>query len=71
MAKIMDQKAIRHNDISILENHHIASAFELMLSEPDNNWASEVAEDDFTRIRKLMIDFVLATDMSFHFRCLT
>lgn len=71
LAKIMDKKAIRHNDISILENHHIASAFELMLSEPDNNWASEVAEDDFARIRRIMIDLVLATDMSFHFKCLT
>lgn len=69
LAKILDSKAIRHNDISILENHHIASSFELML-KTGNNWAREVAEDDFTRIRRLMIDFVLATDMSLHFRCL-
>lgn len=51
-----------------MENHHIAAAFELMLSNPNNNWACRLESTDFLRVRQLMIDCVLATDMSFHFR---
>lgn len=51
-----------------MESHHIAASFELMLSDPHYNWAKEMATEDFIRVRQLMIDMVLATDMSFHFR---
>lgn len=51
-----------------MENHHIAAAFELMLGNPDNNWACKLESTDFLRVRQLMIDCVLATDMSFHFK---
>ena len=39
LQKIQDPIAIRHNDTSVLENHHIAASFELMLGNPNNNWA--------------------------------
>lgn len=68
LQRMLDPKAIRHNDVSILESHHVAAAFELMLSDPQFNWAKEMATEDFTRVRQLMIDMVLTTDMSFHFR---
>ena len=42
LIKIQDPIAIRHNDISVLENHHIAASFELMLGNPKNNWANKV-----------------------------
>ena len=59
--------AIRHNDTSVLESHHIAAAFELMQSKEDLNWASRYHTNDFKRLRKIMIQTVLATDMSKHF----
>lgn len=58
---------MRHNDISVLENHHIAAAFALMNAEEQNNWMHKFKTDDFKRMRKLMIDVVFATDMSKHF----
>ena len=33
-----DQMAIRHNDISVLENHHLAAAFQLIESDEAHNW---------------------------------
>ena len=51
LTKIQDPTAIRHNDVSVLENHHIAASFELMLGNPENNWAYKFTNEDFTRIR--------------------
>lgn len=39
LIKIQDPIAIRHNDISVLESHHVAASFEIMLGNPKNNWA--------------------------------
>lgn len=41
LIKIQDPIAIRHNDISVLENHHVAAAFELMLGNTQYNWAAK------------------------------
>ena len=51
-----------------MESHHIASAFELMLGDPNNNWAVKMPVADYQRVRQLMIDCVLATDMSLHMK---
>ena len=67
LVNIQDPIAVRHNDISVLESHHIASAFALMNAEEQNNWMHKYKSDDFKRIRKQMIDAVFATDMSKHF----
>lgn len=39
-----------------------------MLGNTANNWANKLESEDFARVRQLMIDCVLATDMSFHFK---
>lgn len=39
-----------------------------MLGNPMNNWAHKLESTDFVRVRQLMIDCVLATDMSQHFK---
>ncbi len=52
----------------MLESHHIASAFELMLGKSANNWAIKLSSEDFGRVRQMMIDCVLATDMALHFK---
>lgn len=61
-----DTLALRYNDISVLENHHIASSLSLMKLEK-YNILDKVAPDDKEGIRKRMIYIVLATDMSKHF----
>lgn len=58
--------AIRYNDNSILENHHIAAAFALMLSMKADPLAN-VTESQYNHIRRRMISMVLATDIGLHF----
>jgi hypothetical protein len=61
-----DTLALRYNDISVLENHHIASSSALMKLEK-YNILNKLAPDDAAGIRKRMVHMVLATDMSKHF----
>mmetsp|Transcript_5078 Transcript_5078/g.4300 ORF Transcript_5078/g.4300 Transcript_5078/m.4300 type:complete len:171 (+) Transcript_5078:221-733(+) len=61
-----DTLALRYNDVSVLENHHIASASALMKLEK-YNILSKLAPDDALGIRQRMIHMVLSTDMSKHF----
>ena len=58
--------AIRYNDISVLENYHIASSFDI-ISKAEFNIFEEMSNDEVKRVRKQMIGAVLATDMTFHF----
>lgn len=58
--------ALRYNDISVLESHHIGSAFEEM-SKEGCNILENLNKDDYKEIRKRMIDMVIATDMAKHF----
>ncbi|KAM9089027.1 high affinity cGMP-specific 3',5'-cyclic phosphodiesterase 9A isoform 4-T4 [Megaptera novaeangliae] len=57
--------AIRYNDISPLENHHCAVAFQI-LSQPECNIFSSVPAEGFKQIRQGMITLILATDMARH-----
>lgn len=63
--------AVLYNDHSVLENHHIALAFQLTLTQSSVNIFSKVSSDEFSQIRQATIDMVLATDMSRHFEYLT
>ncbi|KAJ9504616.1 hypothetical protein QJQ45_030479 [Haematococcus lacustris] len=57
-----DELALRYNDHSPMENHHIAAAFQLLLHDETNfftNTNSKVREV----IRRYVIELVLATDM--------
>jgi hypothetical protein len=53
-------------DVSVLENHHIASTFSVM-QDAKYNILDTFGKDDYKKARALMIDCVLATDMSKHF----
>ncbi|XP_074156660.1 high affinity cGMP-specific 3',5'-cyclic phosphodiesterase 9A isoform X2 [Sminthopsis crassicaudata] len=57
--------AIRYNDISPLENHHCAVAFQI-ISQPECNIFSNVTSEDFKKIRQGIITLILATDMARH-----
>ncbi|XP_071969460.1 high affinity cGMP-specific 3',5'-cyclic phosphodiesterase 9A isoform X2 [Engystomops pustulosus] len=57
--------AIRYNDISPLENHHCAVAFQI-LAQPENNIFSNISPEVFKQIRQSIIRLILATDMARH-----
>uniref|UniRef100_G3TVR8 Phosphodiesterase n=1 Tax=Loxodonta africana TaxID=9785 RepID=G3TVR8_LOXAF len=57
--------AVRYNDISPLENHHCAVAFQI-LAQPECNIFSNVQPDEFRQIRQGIITLILATDMARH-----
>ncbi|XP_057252502.1 dual specificity calcium/calmodulin-dependent 3',5'-cyclic nucleotide phosphodiesterase 1B-like, partial [Pezoporus wallicus] len=59
--------AILYNDRSVLENHHISAAFRLMQDEEMNIFVN-LTKDEFAELRALVIEMVLATDMSCHFQ---
>ena len=62
-----DEKAIRHNDVSVLENHHLAASFQIMERDPKCNWSVNMAKQDYKRARHIIIETVLTTDMTKHF----
>ena len=58
--------ALTYNDVSILENMHIAETFKLINSNDIYNIFDKVDSDTYKQFRKQMISCVLATDMTFH-----
>ncbi|CAD5122645.1 DgyrCDS11054 [Dimorphilus gyrociliatus] len=59
--------ALLYNDKAVLENHHISAAFRLM-REDEHNILSGLKPEEYREFRSLVIDMVLATDMSYHFQ---
>ncbi|XP_041425130.1 high affinity cGMP-specific 3',5'-cyclic phosphodiesterase 9A-like isoform X2 [Xenopus laevis] len=57
--------AIRYNDMSPLENHHCAVAFQI-LAQPENNIFANITPELFKQIRQSIIRLILATDMARH-----
>ena len=50
-----DEIAVRHNDVSVLENHHLAASFDLMSKNEKCNWTVKMNSKDFKRVRHVMI----------------
>lgn len=63
--------AIRYSDSCVMENHHLASAFNVMLKSEKNNIMHNLPLDMFKEMRHLIIEIVLNTDMSKHFGLMT
>ncbi|XP_061932060.1 dual specificity calcium/calmodulin-dependent 3',5'-cyclic nucleotide phosphodiesterase 1 isoform X8 [Apis cerana] len=59
--------ALLYNDRAVLENHHISASFRIM-REDECNILQNLSREEFREFRSLVIDMVLATDMSFHFQ---
>lgn len=57
--------ALMYNDESVLENHHLAVAFKLLQNE-DCDILVNLSKKQRQTLRKMVIDMVLATDMSKH-----
>jgi hypothetical protein len=64
LIKKKHNKAIRYNDVSVLENHHLASAFAVLL---DQNCDITIAltEDQYWVLRTSIIKMVFSTDLKF------
>ncbi|XP_077584280.1 dual specificity calcium/calmodulin-dependent 3',5'-cyclic nucleotide phosphodiesterase 1A [Stigmatopora nigra] len=59
--------ATLYNDRSVLENHHVSAAYRLM-ADDDTNILINLNKDDWRELRALVIEMVMATDMSCHFQ---
>jgi len=57
-------RALRYNDLHVNESHHAASAFEVLLLEPDCNFLAAMPAPVFAAFRKLVVALVGATDMA-------
>ncbi|GAB6033422.1 hypothetical protein CHUAL_013307 [Chamberlinius hualienensis] len=57
--------ALMYNDESVLENHHLAVAFKLLQTEECDIFGG-LSKKQRQTLRKMVIDMVLATDMSKH-----
>lgn len=66
--------AVRHNNKSVLENMHLASAFSRIMGSSKDanlNFFEFMSKDQVAICRALIIDAVLHTDMSKHFSIFT
>jgi len=64
------QIALTYNDNSVLENHHISLAFQMILGancNPDFNIFKGMNPNEFVKCKRLITEAILDTDMTFHF----
>uniref|UniRef100_A0A8C5X392 Phosphodiesterase n=1 Tax=Malurus cyaneus samueli TaxID=2593467 RepID=A0A8C5X392_9PASS len=66
---INSELALMYNDSSVLENHHLAVGFKL-LQEENCDIFQNLTKKQRQSLRKMVIDIVLATDMSKHMNLL-
>jgi hypothetical protein len=66
LVEARDDIAIKYNDISVLENHHVASTFALLKHDKYNIFKN-FDKGNFKKMRSKMINCILATDMAKHF----
>ncbi|CAM1319946.1 PDE8A (predicted) [Pycnogonum litorale] len=66
-----NQLAILYNDLSVLESHHSALAFNLTTSNERVNIFKNLDRDTYRSLRKSIVDMVLATEMNKHFEHLS
>ncbi|XP_034718651.1 calcium/calmodulin-dependent 3',5'-cyclic nucleotide phosphodiesterase 1C [Etheostoma cragini] len=60
--------AMLYNDRAVLENYHISAAFRLLQGDDEMNILTNLSKDDWRELRTLVVEMVLATDMSCHFQ---
>lgn len=64
--------AVQYNDISVLENMHAATAFEIMRANPEtSDIFAGLPPTGRTEARETIIQMILATDMKLHFEVLS
>lgn len=63
LVKSIDDWALKYNDQHVNEHHHVASAF-LILHRPEFNFLAQLPADEYRKLRSLVINLVLGTDMA-------
>ena len=66
LVETADPLAILYNDRSVLEHHHAASSWKLLM-EGENNFIENLPISERQRLRFLILDCILATDLKKHF----
>ncbi|XP_054826721.1 dual specificity calcium/calmodulin-dependent 3',5'-cyclic nucleotide phosphodiesterase 1A-like [Eublepharis macularius] len=61
------EAALLYNDTSVLENHHLSAAYQLV-QKPEFNILANLTPEEWREMRQLVIKTILATDMSCHFQ---
>eukprot|EP00948_MAST-09A_sp_MAST-9A-sp1_P003490 g3490.t1 len=61
-----DDIAIKYNDISVLENHHVASAYKALKDDNIDIFIS-FEKEKRQKYKKLLVSLVLSTDLANHF----
>uniref|UniRef100_A0A8C1AFJ9 Phosphodiesterase n=1 Tax=Cyprinus carpio carpio TaxID=630221 RepID=A0A8C1AFJ9_CYPCA len=56
--------AILYNDRAVQENHHVSAAYRLLQEDDEMNILYNLSKDDWRELRALVVEMVLATDMS-------
>lgn len=64
LVNTQDDLAILYNDFSVLENHHLAWAWQVLRK---HNIFSGLSNEQYLEMRSLIIELVLATDFGKHF----
>ncbi|XP_055379485.1 high affinity cAMP-specific and IBMX-insensitive 3',5'-cyclic phosphodiesterase 8 isoform X2 [Condylostylus longicornis] len=59
--------AILYNDLTVLESHHAATTFKLTLSDEKINIFRNLDKETYKNARSIIIDMILATEMTRHF----
>jgi 3'5'-cyclic nucleotide phosphodiesterase len=59
--------ATRYNDVSVLENSHVAGLYELIKQNPHLDIFQSLSNENWRLVRKLIINAVIHTDMTYHF----
>jgi len=70
LAATRHEYAITYNDQSILESHHVAATWRILLTE-ECNFLTRLSKDQFNELRSVMVQLVLGTDMKYHFEHMT
>ncbi|XP_035786840.1 high affinity cAMP-specific and IBMX-insensitive 3',5'-cyclic phosphodiesterase 8-like isoform X1 [Anopheles albimanus] len=62
-----DMLAVLYNDICVLESHHAATTFRLTLADDKINIFKHLDRDSYKLARSIIVDMILATEMTRHF----
>jgi len=63
LVRVRHERAVRYNDSHVNENHHVAAAY-AVLNKPECNFLAVLPHADWQRLRRMVIDLVLSTDMA-------
>eukprot|EP00437_Effrenium_voratum_P004455 CAMPEP_0181433206 /NCGR_PEP_ID=MMETSP1110-20121109/19169_1 /TAXON_ID=174948 /ORGANISM="Symbiodinium sp., Strain CCMP421" /LENGTH=527 /DNA_ID=CAMNT_0023556645 /DNA_START=119 /DNA_END=1702 /DNA_ORIENTATION=+ len=66
LVKTKTDLALRYHDTAVLENFHLATAFELMRARQVSMLEHNLPSPPVTSLRRRIVEIVLATDMAIH-----